>query len=58
MKEEKFFLDVKDVMKITGKKESKSYSLIQQLNKELKEQGKIIIQGKVPKKYFFERVGV
>lgn len=57
MTEDKYFLDVEDVMRITGRKETKSYSIIQQLNEELKAKGKITIQGKVPRKYFFERIG-
>nr|WP_302429268.1 transcriptional regulator [Fusobacterium varium] len=44
-------------MEITGKRQSKSYSIIRQLNRELENQGYYTIQGKVPKKYFFERIG-
>lgn len=57
MREEKVYLNVCDVMEITGKRQSKSYSIIRQLNRELENQGYYIIQGKVPKKYFFERIG-
>lgn len=57
MKESSHFLDVNEVMKITGKKRSKSYEIIRTLNKELEAKGKITIQGIVPRKYFFERIG-
>lgn len=57
MREEKVYLNVYDVMEITGKRQSKSYSIIRQLNRELENQGYYTIQGKVPKKYFFERIG-
>lgn len=37
---------------------SKAYKIIQQLNKELKEMGKLTISGRVSKKYFEERIGI
>lgn len=49
------YLTVSDVKKILGISASKAYVIIRQLNKELKAKGYIIIAGRVPKKYFFEK---
>ena len=50
------FYRVEDVMQILGIGQSKAYQIIRQLNQELKEQGKIVIAGKVSEKYFDERL--
>lgn len=50
------FYRVDDVMKMMGVKETKAYELIRDLNKELKQKGKIVVAGRVSKKYFDERV--
>lgn len=47
-----------DIMKLYGVSQSMSYKLINQCNTELKEKGKIIISGRVPKSYFNERMGM
>ena len=49
------YYNAKDVALITGKSTSHAYKIIQELNKELKEKGYLIIHGRVPKKYFSER---
>lgn len=55
VKQHEFYF-VEDVMKILGIKQSKAYSIIRELNDELKAQGKIVIAGRVSKKYFEERL--
>ncbi|SHN66195.1 transcriptional regulator [Desulfitobacterium chlororespirans] len=50
------FYQVDDVMKMLGISQSKAYGIIRDLNKELKAKGYIIINGKVPKIYFEERL--
>lgn len=51
-----YFVD--DVMQLLGFSRSKSYRIIQNLNKELDEQGKIVFEGRVPQRYFRERLGL
>ena len=46
------FISVKDIMKTLSVSESKAYSVVRQLNKELTEQGYMVIPGKVSRKYF------
>ena len=48
-------LGVKEVMAITGRGQTWSYSLIRRLNKELKDKGYLTIPGKVPEKYLLKR---
>lgn len=50
------FYRVDDVMAMMQVKETKAYAIIRELNNELKEKGKIVINGRVPKKYFDERI--
>ena len=47
---------VDDVMAMMQVKETKAYAINRELNNELKEKGKIVINGRVPKKYFDERI--
>lgn len=60
----KNFYDVNDVVSITGYSQSKSYDIIKQMNKELKEKYKkenknlITFRGKVPIWYFEECTGM
>lgn len=49
------FLDVKDVMEITGKKHNWASTRIRELNEELEKEGYTINRGKIPKNYFCER---
>ena len=55
MNEEKRFLDVNDVMEITGLSSSSSYIVIKQLNEELRKKGYLTIRAKVISTYFYER---
>ncbi len=52
----KQILNVRDVMAVLEVSESKSYSIIRELNSELAERGFITIPGKVPTAYFEEKV--
>jgi sugar-specific transcriptional regulator TrmB len=49
------YLTVTDIKEILGISASKAYVIIRQLNNELKSKGYIVIAGKLPKKYFFEK---
>lgn len=49
------FYRVEDIKSILGVSESKAYKIIQQLNRELKAAGYIIIAGRIPIKYFKEK---
>ena len=51
----KQFLTAQEVADITGSSLSKSYSMIRQLNQELKEKNFFIVPGQVSRKYFEER---
>lgn len=55
---EKYYCGAKEVMNYLGCKENKAYELIRVLRDELIAAGKLTPaypQGKIPKKYFFER---
>ena len=54
-KVERQFIGAKEVAEILGVSESKSYGIIRELNKELKERGYITVQGKVSRVFFQER---
>lgn len=49
------YLTVDQVMKVLGISSSKAYQIIRSLNNELKTKGYIVIAGRVPKKYFYEK---
>ena len=49
---DKLFMDVKDVTKILEVSDGKAYEIIRMLNEELKQQGYMVVQGKVNTKYF------
>lgn len=49
------YYTVDDIMGFLGIGQSKAYSIIRELNNELKSKGFITIAGKVPKKYFDEK---
>ena len=53
---ERQFIGAKEVAEILGVSESKSYSIIRELNKELKERGFITVQGKNSRAFFSERL--
>ncbi len=54
-KVERQFIGAKEVAEILGVSESKAYSVIRGLNKELKEKGYITVQGRVSRAFFQER---
>ena len=56
MAEEKRFLNADDVAATMECSKSVAYTIIRQLNEELKEKGFITIHGKINAKYFNERI--
>lgn len=52
----KQIMNVRDVMAVLEVSESKAYSILRELNSELKERGFITIPGKVPTSFFEEKV--
>ena len=54
----KQFITAEEVGEIMGYSVRGGYDVIKRLNDELKAQGYIIRAGRVPRKYFFERVGL
>lgn len=50
------FLTAKKVSEILDVSESSAYRIIRKLNAELEEKGKIVIPGKISKRYFEEKV--
>ena len=58
MKEDSTFLTAADVAQIIHRSENYSYKLIDSLNRELAQKGYITIRARIPRRYFFERVGV
>lgn len=54
--EEKLFLTATDVAKILRTSEATAYRIIRDLNEELKKKGKIILPGKISRRYFEEKI--
>lgn len=54
--EEKLFLTAADVAKILRTSEATAYRIIRDLNEELKKKGKIILPGKISRRYFEEKI--
>lgn len=52
---ENSFMKVNDVAKELGISVSHAYTIMQQLNRELKEKGYMTIAGRVNRKYFMEK---
>ncbi len=52
------YYDVFDVMGILAYKKSKAYSVINDLNQELKNKGRMVRPGLIPKNYFDKRFGI
>jgi ribosomal protein L18E len=50
------FLTAADVASILETSEATAYRIIKKLNSELKDQGKIVVPGKIPRRYFEEKV--
>lgn len=53
---EKKFLTAREVANIIGISETTAYRLIKQMNSDLEKKGKIIVPGKISKRYFEEQV--
>ncbi len=51
-------MDAHEVARVTGRSESNSYQIIRQLNEELKARGFFVLRGRIPRKYFYERLGI
>ena len=51
-------IGVKEVMEILKVSKSKGYSIMQNLNKELKKMGFYVISGRVPKQFLFEKFNI
>ena len=52
------FYQVEDVMRLLGYSRSKSYKIIAQLNRELKDAGYCTCDGRVSRRYFDKRYGL
>ena len=50
--QEKYMMDVNDVVKELGVSKSKAYQILRQLNKSLEEEGYTAIAGKIPRPYW------
>lgn len=53
---EKMFLNVNDVKEACCCSRQKAYMIIREANEELKKQGFLTQQGKIPRKYFFKMI--
>lgn len=51
-------INAKEIGEIIECSEGHAYKLIKQLNNELTEKGYLTRSGRVPRKYFFERMGL
>ena len=49
-------INAKEVAEILGTSKSHAYKVVQQLNEELRNQGHIVIAGKVSRAYFEEKI--
>ena len=56
MSDNSIFMRVDEVAKVLGVSESYAYKIIKKLNKELAEKGKIVVSGRVNRKYFHQRI--
>lgn len=56
--EEKYLLSAAEVAQLLNVKIGKAYAIIRELNAELKEQGKLVIRGRVNKKYLERKLEV
>lgn len=53
--EKKDYINDQELSKHLGVSTSRAYRIIRQLNDELKEQGYLVIAGRIPTKYFEQR---
>lgn len=54
--ESKVMLTADDVAELLDVKRSRAYSIIRQLNAELKAQGKLVLRGRVNRQYFLNKL--
>ena len=52
------FLNAKDIVEITNFGFKKAYSIIKQLNEMRKNENLYVERGKIPKEYFYKKMGV
>lgn len=55
---EKIMLTAADVAKILQIKPSRAYSIIWQMNAELTKKGKLVLRGRVNRRYFEEKISI
>lgn len=56
MSDNSIFMRVDEVAKVLEVSKSYAYKIIKKLNKELDEKGKIVVSGRVNRKYFYQRI--
>ena len=56
--DEKLMLTAEDVAKILQVKESCAYRIIRQMNNELAAMGKLVIRGRVNRRYFEQKISI
>jgi predicted transcriptional regulator len=56
LNESKVMLTADDVAELLDVKRSRAYSIIRQLNAELKAQGKLVLRGRVNRQYFLNKL--
>ncbi|WP_294025590.1 DNA-binding protein [uncultured Megasphaera sp.] len=56
LNESKVMLTADDVAELLDVKRSRAYSIIRQLNAELKSQGKLVLRGRVNRQYFLNKL--
>ena len=56
MADNSIFMRVDEVAKVLDVSESYAYKIMKQLNKEITEKNKIVVSGRVNRKYFYERI--
>lgn len=56
MADNSIFMRVDEVAKVLDVSESYAYKIMKQLNKELAGKNKIVVSGRVNRKYFYERL--
>lgn len=58
MNNEKIMLTAADVSKILDVKMSRAYAIIRTMNAELKSQGKLVLRGRINRRYFESKINV
>lgn len=52
---EKLYYTAEEISKMIGVGKTSAYAIVKKLNKELSDKGYIVVNGKIPKKYFNEK---